>query len=228
MIHQRGRRLAIASGYYDDYGTQHWREWYKQTRATNAITFDGGQGQGMNDKALAGEVTRFESGNGFDYAIGRAERAYDGKLTKAQRAIVYLRPDTVVVHDLLAASAPHTWEWNIHAVNRMTVVAPNRVALRNAPAQMCVEMVSGPEVQFSQTDQFTVRPSSGANQWHGTFATVAKSNAAEFVAVMRIGSDCTAKPREGAPVSARRSGDAMEVNVDGRVVRFAADAVTVK
>ncbi|MBC8021998.1 MAG: hypothetical protein H7Y14_02690 [Burkholderiales bacterium] len=52
------------------------------------------------------------------------------------------------------------------------MVAPNRVALRNGPAQMCVEMVAGPEVQFAQTDQFTARPSSGANQWHGTFATV--------------------------------------------------------
>jgi hypothetical protein len=39
---------------------------------------------------------------------------------------------------------------------------------------MCVEMVSGPEVRFSQTDQFTARPSDGANQWHGTFATTAK------------------------------------------------------
>jgi hypothetical protein len=228
VIQHRGRRLAIASGYYDDYGTPHWREWYKQTRAANAITFDGGQGQGVNDKAFSGDVTRFESGDGFAYAIGRAERAYDGKLTTAERAIVYLRPDTVVVHDVLAASAPRTWEWNLHAVNRMTAVAPNRVAVRNAPAQMCVEIVSGPEVQFAQTDQFTARPSSGANQWHGMFATTSKSNAAEFVAVMRIGSDCSAKPRDGAPVSAKRSGDAMEVNVDGRVVRFGPEQVSVK
>src|SRR5690606_6142964 len=41
VIHHRGERLAIASGYYDGYQTPHWREWYKQTRAANAITFDG-------------------------------------------------------------------------------------------------------------------------------------------------------------------------------------------
>ncbi|HUQ27811.1 MAG TPA: DUF4962 domain-containing protein [Usitatibacter sp.] len=228
VIHHRGRRLAIASGYYDDYGTPHWHQWYKQTRAANAITFDGGQGQGVNDKAFSGDLTRFESGDGFAYAIGHAERAYDGKLTKAERAIVYLRPDTIVVRDVLAATSPHTWEWNIHAVNRMTAVAPNRVAIHNGPAQMCVEMVSGPEVAFAQNDQFTAKPSSGANQWHGTFATTAKSNAAEFVAIMRIGSDCTGKPREGFDASAKRSGDVTELTVDGRVLRFGADAVTVK
>jgi YD repeat-containing protein len=228
VIHHKGRRLAIASGYYDDYGTRHWYEWYKQTRAANAITFDGGQGQGQNDRAFAGEVTRFESGDGYDYAIGRADRAYDGKVTRAERSIVYLRPATVVVYDSLASPAPHTWEWNIHAINRMTPVTPTRVAIRNGPAQMCVEMVSGPETRFTQGDQFTARPSAGANQWHGTFATTAKSSAAEFVVVMRIGSDCGAAPRGGAPAGAKRAGDAMEVSVDGRVVRFSRDAVSVK
>jgi hypothetical protein len=228
VIHHRGRRLAIASGYYDDYGTPHWHQWYKQTRAANAITFDGGQGQGHNDKAFSGDVTRFETGDGYAYAIGHAERAYDGKLTRAERAIVYLRPDTVVVRDVLAASAPHTWEWNIHALNRMAEVAPNRVALRNGPAQMCVEMVSGPEVRFAQTDQFTVRPTSGANQWHGTFATTAKSAAAEFLVVMRIGSDCSGKARDASPPSAKRSGDAIDLSIDGRTVHFAGEIVTVK
>ena len=228
VIHHKGRRLAIASGYYDDYGTKHWHEWYKQTRAANAITFDGGQGQGQNDKAFAGEVTRFESGDGYDYGIGRADRAYDGKVTRAERSIVYLRPATVIVYDSLASPSPHTWEWNIHAINRMTPVTPARVAIQNGPAQMCVEMVSGPETQFTQNDQFTARPSAGAPQWHGTFATTAKSSAAEFVVVMRVGSDCGAAPRGGRPAGAKRAGDAMEVSVDGRVVRFSRDAVTVK
>ena len=170
---------------------------------------------------------RFASGDGFDYAIGRAEAAYDGKLTRAERTVVYLRPATVIVRDSLAGKEAHTWEWNIHALNRMTELAPTQVAIRNGPAQMCVEMVSGPEVGFTQTDQFTARPSSGVNQWHGTFVTKAKSNAAEFVVVMRVGSDCGAKPR-GAAAAAKRAGEATEVTVDGRVVRFEGETVTVR
>jgi hypothetical protein len=227
VIHYRGRRLAIASGYYDDYGTKHWHEWYKQTRSANAITFDGGQGQGESDKAYSGEIVKFEAGDGFDYTIGRAEHAYGGKLTRAERAIVYLRPDVVVVRDSLAANAPHTWEWNIHAINRMTQVTPTSVVLRNGPAQMCVEMVAGPEVRFSQTDQFTARPASGANQWHGTFAAMKPSSTAEFIAVLRVGSDCGASPRR-AEASAKRVGEATEVQVDGRTVRFGDGTVGVR
>jgi hypothetical protein len=164
---------------------------------------------------------RFESGDGFDYAIGRAEAAYDGKLTRAERSIVYLRPDTIVVHDSLASGTPRTWEWNLHALNRMTPGPDNRVTLRNGPASMCVQLVSGPEVEFRQTDQFTTRPSSGANQWHGMFASTSKSPAAEFIAVMRVGGDC-------ASATARRAGDAAEVSVNGKTVRFSPGAVTVK
>jgi hypothetical protein len=221
VVNYRGRRLAIASGYYDDYGTKHWHEWYKQTRSTNAITFDGGQGQGENDRKFAGEIVRFEAGDGFTYAIGRAEAAYDGKLTRAERGIVYLRPDTIVVHDALASSTPRTWEWNIHALNRMAPGAGNRVTLRNGPASMCVELVSAPKVQFTQTDQFTARPASGANQWHGTFASTAKSPSAQFIAVMRVGGDCVA-------ATVKEAGEASEVSVEGKTIRFAPGAITVK
>ena len=228
VVNARGRRLAIASGYYDDYGTAHWKDWYKQTRAANAITFDGGEGQGNHDKAFSGEVTRFESGTGYDYAIGHAEKAYGGKLTLARREIVYLRPDVVVVHDSLASATPRTWEWNIHALNRMTEVSPTQVAIRNGPAQMCVEMVSAPPVEFSQDDRFTARPSSGASQWHGTFATVGKLAAADFVVVMRVGSDCSARHGEAAGAQAKREADAIEVAVAGHRIRFAGESVTVQ
>jgi hypothetical protein len=45
--------------------------------------------------------------------------------------------------------------------------------------------------------------------------------------VMRVGSDCTGKPR-GAPPSAKPAGDATELEFDCQVVRFSGDAVTVK
>ena len=92
---------------------------------------------------------------------------------------------------------------------------------------MCVEMVSGPEARFSQTDQFTARPSNGANQWHGTFAASAPSSTAEFIAVLRVGSDCGTNPRRG-PAIAKRAGDATEVQVDGRTLRFGDGTVSVR
>jgi hypothetical protein len=225
VVNDKGRRLAIASGYYDDYNSRHWIQWYKQTRAANAITFDGGAGQGHNDKRFSGAITRFASGSGFDVVTGRAEAAYDGALTRAERTLVYLRPDVIVVHDSLASSRPRSWEWNIHALNRMTVVGPRRVLLRNAPAQMCVEMVLAPEVAFRQFDDFAAPPSGKnmPNQWHGVFASATRSAAAEFIAVMRVGSDCSGKPVDAPVLTA----NGWTLQVDGRTVRSERGEVSV-
>lgn len=191
VIDHKGERLAMSTGAYDGYRTPHWEGWYKQTRAANAITFDGGQGQGLNGKQYSGEIVRFEHHAAYDYAIGRAEKAYGGALTRAQRSIVYLRPDMVVVHDMLASDVPRTWEWNIHAAERFAVASPTAIAVRRGRSRMCVEMLAGPESRFDQTDAFAVPPAGKPpRQWHGAFKTVEKSTQAQFIMLMRIGADC--------------------------------------
>lgn len=228
VIHHRGERLAVASGYYDDYHTPHWKDWYKQTRAANAITFDGGKGQGFNGRQFSGEITRFESGEGYDIAVGDAAKAYGGELTRAQRSIVYLRPDLVLVHDSLASATPRTWEWNIHALERMKAAGDKAIELRNGEARMCVEMILSPEVAFTQTDRFTAPPAPGGNrpsQWHGTFATVAKSPRAEFVALMRIGAGC--RPGGLRSAIAQPVADGVRVLVADSAVTFSASGPVV-
>ncbi|HYC38450.1 MAG TPA: DUF4962 domain-containing protein [Usitatibacter sp.] len=230
VIHHRGERLLVNSGYYDGYQTEHWRNWYKQTRAANAITFDGGKGQGFNGKQFSGEVTRFESGPGWDLAVGRAEKAYGGELTRAQRSIVFLRPNLVLIHDSLASETPRAWEWNLHALEKMRPASDKVVHVRNGNAKMCVEMLVSPEVSFRQTDQFTAPPSGKdmPNQWHGTFVSATKSPRAEFVALMRIGADC--KPGGMRSAMVAPTPDGLRVELEGYSVSFGANgpAVTAK
>lgn len=230
-VNHKGKRLAIASGYYDGYRTPHWTHWYKHTKSKNAITYDSGQGQGFNDRRFAGEITRFETAATHDIAVGRAEKAYGGQLTRAQRTIVYLRPGVVLVHDVMAGSSQRTWEWNIHAANRMHKINDNRIHVINDPAQMCVEILAGPEVVFVQTDKFTAPPSGSGmpNQWHGIFMTTGKSAAVEFLALLRIGSECPL-PAAGARVSALavKGVDGWEVRLDGKTVTLGADVASVK
>jgi hypothetical protein len=225
VIDHKGVRLATATGYYDGYKTPHWNQWYKQTRAANAITFDGGQGQGVNGLEFAGEIARFESTPRYDVAVGRADKAYGGALTKATRTMVYLRPNIVVVRDELASATPRTWEWNIHAAQQMVVRGERSIRIRNGREQMCVEMLSGPEVKFDQNDRFDAPPSGKdlPNQWHGRFTTTAKSKTAEFVVMMRIGSDC--RPDAAKAVKA---GAGWRVLVDGATVAFEGERVQVE
>ena len=233
VINAKGERLAIASGYYDDYRTPHWTNWYKTTRAKNAITYDGGKGQGPDGKQFSGEIRRFDDEAGFDYVVGHAEKAYGGALTRAQRSLVYLRPGTVVVYDSLAAPAPHTWEWNIHALHRMQKLSDRKIEIDGESTEMCIEMLASPDVEFGQTDQFTTPPNrrsdmarNAANQWHGTFATRAKSQDAEFITLMRIGTPC-AKTSQPTAVAVR-DGKGWKVSLDGKTVELAGDNVTVR
>jgi hypothetical protein len=232
VINHRGERLAIASGYYDDYRTPHWSNWYKQTRAKNAVTFDGGTGQGPDGKQFSGDITRFESNGAFDYAVGHAEKAYGGALTLAQRSLVYLRPGVVLVYDHLASGTPRAFEWNIHALSKMQKFSDTKVALVNGKAQMCVEMLASPAVSFNQNDKFTTPPQRSGmndrtpNQWHGAFAMTTKATEAEFVALMRIGSEC---PLAAAPTAvAKKVSAGWQVEVDGKTVNLQGDNVTVK
>jgi hypothetical protein len=231
VINHRGERLAIASGYYDDYRTPHWSNWYKQTRAANAITFDGGTGQGFDGKQFSGEITRFESNDTFDYAVGHAEKAYGGTLTRAQRSLVYLRPNVVLVYDHVSAGTPRIFEWNIHALSKMQKFSDTKISLDNGKAHMCVEMLASPAVVFNQSDKFTTPPTRTSmndkvpNQWHGTFAANAKATDAEFVALMRIGSEC---PLTTAPTAvAKRVAGGWQVAVDGKTVNLVGETVSV-
>ena len=192
VIDQAGERLAIATGYYDGYKTAHWREWYKQTRSANAVTFDGGQGQGVEGMEFSGKITAFESDGRIDRATGEAQAAYAGALTRAERTITYDRAtNTVTVHDRLSSATPRTWEWNLHAAKRMEPASERRVSVRNGQARMCVEVQKSPAAEFTQTDAWTAPPSGqGDKQWHGRFSTREKSREAEFLVVMRIGKEC--------------------------------------
>jgi len=225
VIDAGGQRLAIDSGYYDGYDTPHWRHWYKQTRAHNAITFDGGNGQVVFEEGGQlgrGAITRFEHRTGYDIVTGDATPAYGGALTRAERTLVYLRPNLVLVYDVLASPQAHRWEWNVHAAHRMESMGERRVRIRNGEAALCVEMLEGQATEFTQTERFTAAPQ-GDNlpaQWHGAFVSRNPEATAEFVALLRVG--CT-----NTPVSARRADCGWTVQADGWQVQLCSGRVAV-
>ena len=215
VVNAGGRPLAIDSGYFDDYGTPHWWQWYKQTRAHNAITFDGGQGQVVFEESGnlgAGAITAFVSQPDHSIVTGDATPAYGGALADARRSLVYLRPNLILVYDKLASSTQRQWEWNIHAVNVMNVISDQKISIHNNGQSLCVDMLAGPPMQFMQTDVFTADPANGMpRQWHGRFSSVGQSGAAEFIGLLNVG--CTP-----TTASASKTDGVWTVNVGARIV----------
>lgn len=195
VIHARGRALAIDSGYYDSYHSPHMASWTMQTRAHNAITFDRGQGQPTRTIAAAGKITQFESGALGDIVTGDATQAYAGKLRKAVRSVVYLRPDQVAVFDRLESDTPRRWEWNIHALERMLQDEVGKLMIKNGPVALCVELRASIPIRFMQSDAFPDAPQKNGfanrdmlNQWHGRFESVNQTKSILFAALLSV--DC--------------------------------------
>jgi Heparinase II/III-like protein/Domain of unknown function (DUF4962) len=196
VINAGGERLAIGSGYYDGYQTPHWSQWYKQTRAHNAITYDGGQGQVVFEQGGrlgAGAITGYFHRPDHDIVHGDATQAYgDPPNGQARRSLVYLRPNHVLVYDKLAAGLPIQWEWNIHAVNAINAISDQQISIANNGMRLCVDMLAAPPLRFTQTDSFTADPVVALpRQWHGTFYSVDRLAATEFIALLRVGCAAT-------------------------------------
>lgn len=199
------------------------------TKAHNAITFDGGQGQVHNNNineidnfAAKGIITQFTTTTDYDLVTGDATVAYGGALTKAVRSMVFLRPNTLVVFDSLASATPRTWEWNIHALMPMIVKNARNIEIDQKSVRLCVHIISGPQVAFSQTDQFTVAPSGAyPNQWHGRFSSLVKSTVYFSITVLEVGCKWT-------PLTVEIVGGSRDVTVMGHIFNFDGDTVTVK
>jgi hypothetical protein len=197
-----GEQLLIDSGYYDWYGSPHWKGWYWRTKAHNAITFDDGKGQaeksGPEKMTATGQLVEFHSDGTVDFVEGDASAAYEGELLQARRRLWYLRDENVlVVHDLLSSASPRKFEWNIHALNSFIVKTPVSVEVKQNAARACIDMLSPSGVGFVQNNHFMPPPQnspSRKDQWHGSFQNNERQTNVEFLAVIRVGcNDITVK-----------------------------------
>lgn len=201
LLYAYGQVLAMDSGYYDYYNSPHWRNWYKQTRAHNAITFDGGKGQSMGADGLGsmqfgGKITQFVTSADYDVVTGDAVAAYGGQLSMAKRTLVFVRPATLVVIDQLRSTTPRQWEWNLHTSAPLQVNTEGyKLSLEGA--EMCAAITAPDAVSLTVQAGYMPAPELAAayapHYWNRFFSQTAKS-AAYFVAVLRT--DCSAPPAQ--------------------------------
>lgn len=226
VMFSKGKVLAMDSGAYDYYNSPHWRNYYKQTRAHNAITFDGGSGQslgatGLGERAAAGRLTRFAQGAGFDLVTGEAAAAYGGALARATRTLVFIRPTTLVAVDQLDSPIARKYEYNLHTgVPLSGTAAAFRADV--APAEMCGMVASPDAMVMSSSEGYPVASGSAATPHHwNKFVFEAARSKALIVSVLR--SDCAS----GAPKVTFANGGAT-IEAAGRVISVTESDVTVQ
>ena len=181
-----GKRLLIRSGYRDSYGSDHHTEWMWSTRSVNNITVNG-KGQGKRTAKAQGEIVAFKTTPQIDVVIGEDGRAYEPPLERFTRAIIFVKPELVIVYDRLEAKEPSTYEYWLHAVNKIDVKGQRQIQVRNDDVVCDIDFLTPSSLSFEQTDQYdpNPRPRITLREWHLTATTPEKSNSMEFVTLYR-------------------------------------------
>ena len=217
VVYANGKKLLVDSGYYDWYGSPHWKEWYSQTLAKNAVTFDGGAGQLTGQIDARGKITTFRHTQSYDIVSGNATDAYDGTLTRSVRTIVYLRPNTIVVFDSLKSEAPRKWEWNFHTVAPIVSQDDGMLKINSSDASLCIQMLQPAETSYSESANFTVAPNPALHwpsQWHGRYTAVPALSTATFITLLSIGCEFHTVSK------IEHQGAMWQVRVDNQMTRF--------
>ena len=226
VIHAYGEKLAIDGGYYDWYGSPHFKAYSMQTLAHNTLLVDG-RGQASRTAGADGRVAAYFDSPGYGYAVGDASKpeVYGGLLGQFDRRILFIKPGFVVVHDLVASTRETAkYDWMLHAIVPIEIDARRQsfsitcaeAALRGRfllPTNLGMEVTSGfPVEPVNRYSTDPVPPENYFPEWHLTATPQQPTAREEFLAAMQI-----------RRLGARRGPEAVIESVEGdaaRGVRF--------
>ena len=183
-----GQRLLIRSGYRDIYGSDHHQNWMWSTRSTNCITVNA-RGQRKHTPNAQGRITAFETTPTLDIVVGDAGGAYESEagVELFKRAILFVKPDLIVVYDRLRTSEPSTFEYWLHAVNEFDIGGGSMVTVKHGNVGCAISMHCRSPLAFEQTNEYdpNPRPRITLREWHLTARTTQKAKDMEFITVYR-------------------------------------------
>lgn len=216
VLKKGGTALLAESGWYDWYGSPNWNNYYRHTRAHNAITVDGGLGQEVAGYEVPyirnGKIVSYGVSPGIEYMAGDATAAYGGLLTKASRKLWYLRKsDVIVVHDQMASATPRAFEWNMHTLAPITIGSNNAVSVTKDGYSVCVRPILNTGIKFEKRTGGLVL--AGNVEDHGVYVNTTKATSGEFLTVLDVG--CKNTP---VRLTDSASGRTLTVGTDSLVI----------
>jgi hypothetical protein len=181
-----GEPLAIASGYYPWYNSNHHRNWQWETRSSNSVTIDGWVGQVIRDPVSKGKIVTFQNHRLYDYVVGDATAAYQGRLKKFSRHILHIKPGIFIMLDELEAPKPVTFEWWFHALSEMDVNENDKsIQVSQGDVRMKILFQQKQKLAIKQFSEIPYPPERNEkDQWHIIASTNTKTVSTKIVTVM--------------------------------------------
>ncbi len=182
--------LAISSGYYRSYGSPHHRDWVWQTKAHNSILVDN-EGQVPRQRSSRGEIIEYQEHGSYVYTVGDATEAYDGRLGKFHRHVLFVRPGYfVIIDDLKSSGQESTYQWLLHAMNEMQVDTKNNVVVSTSGnARLTARFLTPGNLEFRQHTGFdpaVIDAETAPDQFHLIASTTDPAVSQRFVTVLLV------------------------------------------
>ena len=153
-----GVPLLVNCNYRDLYGSPFHRGWVWSTRAHNAVLVDG-LGQKPRSADPFGRILKAELQDGLDYVTGDATPAYEGRVTRAWRHVVFVKPDLIVLADELESPEPRTFQYMLHAPVEFSVdQKAQRLVLDRGRAGVVVDYVAALPLKIRQWTGYDPEP----------------------------------------------------------------------
>ena len=143
-------------------------------------------------------------------------------LDRFARAIVFVKPDLVVVYDRLRAPTESSFEYWLHAVEQFDVADQENIGLRVGDVRCAISLLAPENLEVRQTDQYSPNPRERIKlrEFHLTASTPKQTKAVEFVAAYRP-YEVDQQAPQPAQLSETETGYALEATLaDGRSVRI--------
>ncbi len=187
LLNLNGDRALVRSGKREIHGSPHHRDWMWESKADNSILVNG-EGQIKHSSDSTGEITAFKTSDAIDVVVGEAADSYK-TLDRFTRRIVFLKPHAVLIHDILEAPEPSTFQYNLHSIGPFEL-EENRATWQGDPGSLEIAFLEPSNLVLSQTDQYDVPPHDWANldlnEWHLTVDSEEKVKRREFLTLIVI------------------------------------------
>ena len=216
-LSRRGEPLFYSTGYYTTFGDAHSMSSYRHTRAHNSILVNG-CGQAFGHEGY-GWIKRFISGEQIAYVCGDATMAYrptvdqqfldmlkeskikptrengygDSKLELFERHLLLIRPDTVVIYDVLASDVASDWTMLLHTMTKPELDSRGLLGLATEKNFASGFVTGSQPLNSSVTDQFWSPPvdikkkyKAMPPQFHIIYESKTKSKGMRFLTILQI------------------------------------------
>lgn len=216
-LSRRGDPLFYSSGYYTTFADPHSLTSYRHTRAHNGILVNG-MGQAFGHEGY-GWIKRFLSGTNISYVAGDATMAYrpvvdkqflnllkengipatpeagfgDAKLILFERHVVHVKPDVVIIYDVLESKEPSQWSFLLHCSEKPEVAEDGTLAMTTSKNNVRSSVTASSDLASDITDQFyspaidiKKKYKSLSNQYHVTYKTKGSSKKMRFLAIIQM------------------------------------------